>query len=108
MDKDATTNAVSIYIMTLGVLESYRRLDVGKKLLAYVLDKVVDKHPEAIDVRLHVQVGNDAAVEFYKNAGFTVGDKVANYYSKVEPADAYLVYKSLKDKKTDENVDEID
>ena len=95
LDKDANGGGVQLYIMTLGVLERYRRLGVGRKLLDYVLDKVLDKHRDVKEVRLHVQVNNDAALAFYAAHGFEKGPRVADYYKDVEPKDAFLLTKAI-------------
>ncbi len=41
-------------------------------------------------------MGNDDAIEFYKKFGFTVGEIMKDYYKKIEPTDAVLLYKKLK------------
>ena len=42
------------------------------------------------EVYLHVQVGNDDAVEFYKRFDFEVGETVKDYYKRIEPPDVVL------------------
>lgn len=44
----------------------------------------------------HVQVNNESAIEFYKKFGFEVVDLKKNYYKRIEPADAYVLQKNLK------------
>jgi hypothetical protein len=95
------------------------RVVAGRKLLEQVL-KECDKHPECTAVYLHVQalavppkisrvvvgagarsdplhalaqVGNDAAIEFYKTFGFEVGEVVKDYYQKLDVTDAVLLTK---------------
>uniref|UniRef100_A0A7S3BM43 N-acetyltransferase domain-containing protein n=1 Tax=Haptolina ericina TaxID=156174 RepID=A0A7S3BM43_9EUKA len=87
-----STSSFKIYIMTIGVLAPYRRIGIGRKLLEQVL-KECDKHPECTAVYLHVQVGNDAAIEFYKTFGFEVGEVVKDYYQKLDVTDAVLLTK---------------
>ena len=62
-----------IYIMTVGVLSPYRRLGIGARLLEQTLEACAQA-PECEEVYLHVQVGNDAALDFYKGFGFEIGD----------------------------------
>ena len=88
-----------LYIMTLGVLSAYRRLGIGRQLLNYVLDEIIKKRPHIQQIYLHVHVNNDAAIEFYKQAGFEVSERLENYYSKLDPPDCFILTRSAKDKK---------
>ena len=81
-----------IYIMTIGVLAPYRRLGIGARLLQQTLDACA-KASDCEEVYLHVQVGNDAALDFYKGFGFEVGDVVKDYYTRLEVNDAHIVSK---------------
>eukprot|EP00276_Gloeochaete_wittrockiana_P020386 CAMPEP_0184351578 /NCGR_PEP_ID=MMETSP1089-20130417/43725_1 /TAXON_ID=38269 ORGANISM="Gloeochaete wittrockiana, Strain SAG46.84" /NCGR_SAMPLE_ID=MMETSP1089 /ASSEMBLY_ACC=CAM_ASM_000445 /LENGTH=156 /DNA_ID=CAMNT_0026684983 /DNA_START=1 /DNA_END=468 /DNA_ORIENTATION=+ len=82
-----------LYIMTLGVLAPYRRGGVGKVLLEWVLNELAPKHPQVKRVYLHVQEGNDEAFAFYQSFGFSVGDVVPDYYQKIQPSSARVVFK---------------
>lgn len=44
-----------------------------------------------------MQVNNEGAIAFYKKFGFEVVDLKKNYYKRIEPADAYVLQKNLKD-----------
>ena len=82
------------YIMTLAVLRAYRRLGVATKLfyrLMGAIDKISSEEHHVAEIALHVQVGNDEALSFYRNHGFQIGEIVSNYYTSVEPADALWV-----------------
>jgi len=46
-------------------------------------------------MRLHVQAGNDAALQFYKKHGFIVKEELKNYYTDLEPSDCFLLEKYL-------------
>jgi ribosomal protein S18 acetylase RimI-like enzyme len=84
-----------LYIMTLGVLAAYRERGIGRRLITHVLDTALSS-PSASDdteVYLHVQVGNDEALAFYKHFGFSVKETIPNYYRKIQPADCYYVHK---------------
>jgi len=81
-----------VYIMTIGVLAPYRRLGIGRQLLEQVLT-ACDQHADCSAVYLHVQVGNDEAIEFYKQFGFTVGEVIKDYYQKLDVTDAVILTK---------------
>mmetsp|Transcript_19357 Transcript_19357/g.77086 ORF Transcript_19357/g.77086 Transcript_19357/m.77086 type:complete len:142 (-) Transcript_19357:155-580(-) len=79
--------------MTIGVLVAYRERGVGRRLLDYLLANARDKHPEIAFTYLHVQTSNDAAVAFYRNAGFERLGKIDNYYKRIDPPDCYVLAK---------------
>jgi ribosomal protein S18 acetylase RimI-like enzyme len=54
---------------------------------------------------LHVQVGNLAALRFYKKLGFMEREVVREYYRKLEPPDAVFLVKYLELDGTDFNQD---
>lgn len=54
-----------LHIMTLGVLAGYRSMGLGSLLVQRTLCQARDMG-EVYDVFLHVQVDNDAALEFYQ------------------------------------------
>ena len=64
----------------------------GAALLQQTLE-ACDKAPDCEQVYLHVQVGNDDAVEFYKRFDFEVGETVKDYYKRIEPPDAVVLAK---------------
>lgn len=84
--------AFKVYIMTIGVLAPYRRLGMGKRLLEKVLESC-NSQPDCAEIYLHVQVGNDSAVDFYKGFGFEVGEIVKDYYTRLDVNDAYIISK---------------
>ena len=67
----------------------------GKALVEEVL-KTCSEKPDCEEIYLHVQVGNDDAIEFYQKFGFVTGDIVKDYYKKIEPTDAVLLSKKFK------------
>jgi len=85
--------AFKVYIMTIGVLAPYRRLGIGKMLLLNVLD-ACSRQPDCEKIYLHVQVGNQEAIDFYERFGFSVGDLVKDYYKRIDPPDAVVLSKS--------------
>ncbi|KJE95177.1 Nat13 protein [Capsaspora owczarzaki ATCC 30864] len=84
-----------LYIMTLGCLAPYRRLGLGALMLQHVL-KECDHHLNTVEsVYLHVQVGNEDALAFYKKFGFVVTETLDQYYKRIEPAGAHVLVKRL-------------
>ncbi|CUG89465.1 acetyltransferase, putative [Bodo saltans] len=82
-----------LYVMTIGVLEPYRRLSIGAKMMQKLLDNVAAEQNTIIsEVALHVQVGS-TAFEFYKQFNFTVKEEVKEYYKDLEVRDALLLTK---------------
>lgn len=99
--KEALDNSIirpqyRVYIMTLGVLESHRRLKIGSYLLMRMLE-IISKMKNVVYVCLHVQTTNAAAVEFYKRHGFYIDKTVHGYYAsnRIEPPDAYFLKRSV-------------
>ncbi|KAJ8652644.1 hypothetical protein O0I10_011722 [Lichtheimia ornata] len=91
--KETKDNEPRLYMMTLGVLKPYRQLGLGSKLLEHILEHV-GKHPELGPIYLHVQITNEAALNFYKKHGFEVVDTEKDYYKHIEPKDAYVLRKT--------------
>jgi N-alpha-acetyltransferase 50 len=82
-----------LYIMTIGVLEPYRRLSIGAKLMQTLLDNVAAEQSIAIsEVALHVQVGS-TAFDFYQQFNFVKREEVKEYYKDLEVRDALLLTK---------------
>ncbi|XP_059459633.1 uncharacterized protein LOC132189117 isoform X2 [Corylus avellana] len=71
--------AIRVYIMTLGVLESYQRLGIGTRLLNHVLDLCSKQNVS--EVYLRVQTNNENAINFYKKFGFETKATIENYYT---------------------------
>lgn len=53
------------------------------------------KDKSIVDIYLHVQLGNEAAKVFYEKHGFQQVDIIKDYYKKIDPADCYLLVKTL-------------
>mmetsp|Transcript_35618 Transcript_35618/g.79178 ORF Transcript_35618/g.79178 Transcript_35618/m.79178 type:complete len:158 (-) Transcript_35618:1033-1506(-) len=83
-----------MYIATLGVLAPYRGYGIGTRLLERSLE-AAQQDSNIEEVYLHVQVGNDEAVEFYKKHNFEVRETVKDYYKKLSPPDAVILAKKL-------------
>jgi len=92
---DKSENSRRLYIMTLGCLAPYRRLGIGTKMVEHVLN-ICEKDGNFDSIYLHVQVSNDGAIEFYRNFGFEIIETKQSYYKRIEPANAFVLQKTLK------------
>jgi len=102
-----------LYILTLAVLPTYRRRNIGTQLLrsvitaAEVWNENPRKHNPITSVYLHVQISNTIAMMFYEGHGFENTDIVEGYYKRIEPADAFKYEFDLATSKFENNeVDE--
>ncbi|WFD23390.1 N-terminal methionine N(alpha)-acetyltransferase NatE [Malassezia equina] len=93
--KDATM--WKVYIMTLGVLPTYRCLGVASALLEYVLDVAGPSKNFAgrkiESVYLHVQISNPVARMLYEKFGFELVDTLESYYPSITPSSAWVLSK---------------
>ncbi|KAI9005924.1 acyl-CoA N-acyltransferase, partial [Gaertneriomyces semiglobifer] len=90
--------SLRIYIMTVGVLASYRRYHIGSVLLEHI-----ESHARADErvqhICLHVQTTNTDAIQFYRRHGFTSWALCRDYYKQnqgVEPPHALFLVKALR------------
>jgi ribosomal-protein-alanine N-acetyltransferase len=79
------------HLTTIGVAPEHRRRGLGIKLLEH-LEKVL-KQKEIGTIMLEVRVGNFAAQNLYRRIGYTVVQRINNYYNNGE--DCYLMMKPL-------------
>lgn len=93
LELQATGNA-KLYILTLGVLAPYRSAGIGSCLVQKALEACAED-PQIIEAYCHVQVGNDEATRFYERLGFTQVEVIPNYYSRLDPSDAYVLARPL-------------
>ena len=75
-------------------------LSIGTRLIRRVVDHLrdysLDSPDDPVDeVFLHVQHGNDDAVALYSRAGFHVVEEVKQYYSRLDPPDAWILAMNL-------------
>ena len=85
------TNQGTGHITTIGVAPEHRRRGLAKKLLAHV-DEALRKR-EITSTSLEVRVSNIIAQSLYRDLGYTIVQRLNNYYNNGE--DAFLMIKSL-------------
>lgn len=86
-----------VYIMTINVLQPYRRYQIGSQLLEKAIEDCTKD--DISKIYLHVLCSNHSAIEFYKNNGFTIKKKLENYYTDLNPPDCYIFEKDLEEYK---------
>ena len=47
-------------------------------------------------IYLHIQVGNETAMAFYKKYGFEVAETLVGYYTDIEPSDCHILKLNLE------------
>ena len=82
-----------VYIMTVTVLKAYRRYGIGSQLLKQAMEDC--KKGDVSKIYLHVQCSNESAIEFYKSNGFTIKEKLFDYYTDLDPPHCYIFEKSM-------------
>ena len=90
------TGEKNVYIMTITVLEPYKRCRIGSQLLEELIRLHKDMK-EISYINLHVHEINEIARKFYLKAGFEEVKKIDNYYTDVEPKGAYYLRYKLHD-----------
>lgn len=68
-----------VYIMTIGVLDEYRKLHIGTNLINHIINKALSDNI-CIGVYLDVVYYNLSAVKFYEKNGFKKVSKLINFY----------------------------
>ena len=84
----------TLYILTFGVLEPYRKHGIGIQLFEELMNSA-KKDPELKKIYLHVQISNETALRFYQNVGFEVVEKLENYYQDIDPPHCFYLRKSI-------------
>lgn len=79
------------HIVSLAVLENYRRKGIGTALMQAALKGL--KEYGAKEVYLEVRVSNTPAIRLYEKLGFTVKRTIPYYY--LDGEDAFLMVKPL-------------
>lgn len=85
----------AIYIMTVSVLDNYKRFGVATQLLEHMLE--IHKDVEEIKwLTLHVIESNEPALKFYEKHGFEKAKYLENYYPELNPKNAYYLKKKYR------------
>ncbi|TBU12512.1 putative N-acetyltransferase [Hamiltosporidium tvaerminnensis] len=82
------------YIMTFGIVNTFRRKGIGKICLEKLEKKLLNEFGIPI-FRLHVQTSNSEALSFYKKNGYEVIKIEESYYRNILPKSAYFLEKSF-------------
>ncbi len=69
----------SVYIMTIGVIDECRKLNIGSNLIKYIINKALMDNI-CIGVYLDVICYNTSAIKFYEKNGFKKVSTIKNYY----------------------------
>jgi ribosomal protein S18 acetylase RimI-like enzyme len=85
----------AVYIMTITVLKPYRRFGIASQLLEQAIEDCA-KSRAIKKMTLHVQKGNDSAMEFYKKHGFIIKEELKDYYTDLTPADCFILEKHIE------------
>lgn len=85
------TNQGTGHITTIGVAPEHRRRRLAQKMLQHAEESL--KTREIATVSLEVRVSNIAAQSLYRDFGYTIVQRLNNYYNNGE--DAFLMVKSL-------------
>ena len=83
----ARIGAAELHINNVAVRAPYRRLGIGRELLARILAE--GKRAEISSAFLELRAGNRAALALYEDCGFRVAARRAKYYS--DPVEDALV-----------------
>ena len=89
-----------VYIMTIGVLDEYRKLHIGSNLVKIIFEQALLDNL-CIGVYLDVVCYNKTAMIFYEKNGFKKVSKIKNYYDikgNFYDSDVYLKIFSRKEK----------
>jgi ribosomal protein S18 acetylase RimI-like enzyme len=68
------------YIMTIGVVDECRGLNIGSKLLNKMINYFTSYHPNCLGIYLHVVEYNKVAINFYRKNKFFEANGLRNYY----------------------------
>ena len=68
-----------VYIMTIGVLDEFRRLHIGSKLINHIIEKAL-WDTLCIGIYLDVIYYNECAIKFYEKNNFRKATKLNNFY----------------------------
>ena len=73
-DDTETPGMNVVYIMTITVLNAYRRYGIGSQLLKRAINEC--KTDKVTKIYLHVLCSNESAIQFYKSNGFHIKEEL--------------------------------
>ena len=79
------------HLTTIGIAPEHRRRGLAEKLLMHVEDAL--RRRDINTIMLEVRVGNTAAQKLYLGFGYSIVQRIANYYNNGE--DCFLMVKPL-------------
>jgi len=79
------------HVISIAVLEAYRRQGIGKTLLQKAMEAM--SLASARECYLEVRVANEPAINLYKKEGFEIVKTLVHYY--IDGEDAYIMAKKL-------------
>ena len=80
-----------IEIDNINVIEEYRKMGIGTKLMTYLIDMAIEL--DVVNITLEVRVSNEVAKKLYKKFGFKE-EAIRKYYYGDE--DGILMRKQIK------------
>ena len=83
-------NERNVYLMTINVLDVYKRY----KIVSQLLQELIRLHKDMKEIsyiNFHLQVSNEIALKFYLKNGFENVKTIENYYTDIEPKAAYYL-----------------
>lgn len=104
VDEPISTNGTSnlsnrgclAYILTLGIIDGFRRRGLARELLRQSIDYVDKNMPEVQAVYLHVVTYNEAAIQLYESMRFVRLERFTSFYHlHGHPYDSYLYARYL-------------
>jgi ribosomal protein S18 acetylase RimI-like enzyme len=78
-----------LYIFTIGVLPLFRKRGLGRLMVSRILE--LAKSRGCSHVYLHVHVLNKDAISFYQKVGFSIEERLDNYYKRLEEPHAFIL-----------------
>ncbi|KAF1791442.1 Acyl-CoA N-acyltransferase [Phytophthora cactorum] len=89
--KEGPVGLERTYIMTLGCWKAIAGLESSSSRRSH--RSVI--HDGVVQVYLHVQTSNTAALRFYRSLGFEATQILRNYYKRIDPPDCYVLRRQL-------------
>lgn len=88
---------LTLYITSLGVLPSYRRLGIASRLIDSLFSTLCDAKEQfnVSKVALHVKNSNSAAASFYEKHGFKCVGEDPMFYGRFTEKDPQSNFKAL-------------